>query len=93
MPFFHNNDDYDEMIFYHAGEFFSRDNIQPGMITLHPSGFTHGPHPKAFQAGAAAARTETDEVAVMIDARDALDVADLPEGVEWPGYVDSWKET
>ena len=91
VPFFHNNDDYDEVIFYHAGEFFSRDNIHPGMITLHPSGFTHGPHPKAFQAGLARARAETDQVAVMIDARDALEAAPLPEGVEWPGYVDSWK--
>jgi homogentisate 1,2-dioxygenase len=27
----------------------------------------------------------------MIDARDALDVAPLPEGVEWTGYVDSWR--
>ncbi|MBI4204257.1 MAG: homogentisate 1,2-dioxygenase [Betaproteobacteria bacterium] len=92
VPFFHNNDDYDELIFYHRGEFFSRDNIHPGMITLHPSGFTHGPHPKAFRTGAAATRKETDEVAVMVDARDALDVAPLPEGVEWPGYVDSWKD-
>ena len=30
VPFFHNNDDYDEVIFYHAGDFFSRDNIHPG---------------------------------------------------------------
>ena len=91
VPFFHNNDDFDELIFYHAGEFFSRDNIRPGMISLHPSGFTHGPHPKAFQIGAKAARTETNEVAVMIDARDALEVAPLPPDVEWAGYVDSWK--
>jgi homogentisate 1,2-dioxygenase len=91
VPFFHMNDDYDEVIFYHAGEFFSRDNIRPGMITLHPSGFTHGPHPRALRAGAQAARTETNEVAVMIDARDPLEVAALPEGVEWAGYVDSWK--
>ena len=48
IPFFHNNDDYDEVIFYHAGDFFSRDNIHPGMVTLHPGGFTHGPHPKAL---------------------------------------------
>jgi homogentisate 1,2-dioxygenase len=92
VPFFHSNDDYDEVIFYHAGQFFSRDNIHPGMITLHPSGFTHGPHPKAFRAGASGTRTDTDEVAVMIDTRDALDVAPLPDGVEWPGYVDSWRE-
>ena len=74
VPFFHTNDDFDEVIFYHAGDFFSRDNIKPGMMTFHPSGFTHGPHPKAFAAGAKAAKTMTDEVAVMIDARDALDI-------------------
>jgi len=91
VPFFHNNDDYDEVIFYHRGEFFSRDDIRPGMVTLHPGGFTHGPHPKAFAAGAKHARKETDEVAVMIDTRDALDVAPLAEGVESLRYVDSWK--
>jgi homogentisate 1,2-dioxygenase len=90
VPFYHNNDDYDELIFYHRGQFFSRDNIHPGMVTLHPAGITHGPHPKAYAAGQDRTRNATDEVAVMIDARDALDVAPLPEGVEWLGYVDSW---
>ncbi|HGF7235848.1 TPA: homogentisate 1,2-dioxygenase, partial [Vibrio cholerae] len=47
VPFYHNNDDYDEVLFYHAGDFFSRDNIEAGMVTFHPAGFTHGPHPKA----------------------------------------------
>ena len=91
VPFFHNNDDYDEVIFYHRGAFFSRDNIHAGMLTLHPAGITHGPHPKAFEAGRKAQRKETDEVAVMIDSREPLDVANLSEGVEWAGYVDSWK--
>ncbi len=91
VPFFHNNDEYDEVIFYHRGEFFSRDNIKPGMVTFHPSGFTHGPHPKAFAAGAASTKKETDEVAVMIDTRDALDIASLPEGIENTEYVNSWK--
>lgn len=91
VPFYHNNDDYDEVIFYHKGNFFSRDNIAAGMITLHPCGFTHGPHPKAFAAGARHARTETDEVAVMIDTRLPLEVAELPEGVENPDYVNSWQ--
>lgn len=95
LPFFHNNDDFDEIIFYHKGSFFSRDNIHPGMMTVHPSGFTHGPHPKAFQAATRAAnqggRTETDEVAVMVDTRDAVDVAAMPAGVEWEDYVRSWR--
>lgn len=91
VPFFHNNDDYDEIIFYHCGQFFSRDNIHPGMMTVHPCGFTHGPHPKAFDIGAKAGRKETDEVAVMIDTRFPVDVATMPEGVEQRAYVDSWK--
>ena len=91
IPFFHNNDDYDEVIFYHRGEFFSRDNIHPGMITLHPCGFTHGPHPKALTRAFKQTKDATDEYAVMIDTRDELLVSEVAETVEWGGYVDSWK--
>jgi homogentisate 1,2-dioxygenase len=91
VPFFHNNDDYDEILFYHRGDFFSRDNIHPGMMTVHPCGFAHGPHPKAFSTGAKAARKETDEVAVMLDTRDAVQIDDAAVAVEWAGYIDSWK--
>jgi homogentisate 1,2-dioxygenase len=90
VPFYHSNDDYDEVIFYHRGEFFSRDNIHPGMVTWHPNGFTHGPHPKAFAAGAKAAKTMTDEVAVMVDARDPLDFAPAAETTEVATYAESW---
>src|SRR5690606_22501103 len=92
VPFFHNNDDYDEVIFYHAGDFFSRDDIHPGMMTLHPCGFTHGPHPKALKNMLVQSKPATDEYAVMIDARDALEVSEQARAVEWAGYVDSWKE-
>jgi homogentisate 1,2-dioxygenase len=92
LPFFHNNDDFDEVIFYHRGRFMSRDNIHPGMLTLHPCGFPHGPHPKALALALQSAGGQIlDEVAVMVDTRDALEVGPLPPGVEWPGYVDSWK--
>jgi homogentisate 1,2-dioxygenase len=91
VPFFHNNDDYDEMLFYHAGNFFSRDNIHPGMITLHPAGFTHGPHPKALRNVLSPSKPATDEYAVMIDTRDALEIAPDASRIEWSGYVDSWK--
>jgi homogentisate 1,2-dioxygenase len=91
VPFFHNNDDFDEVIFYHRGSFFSRDNIHPGMVTLHPGGVTHGPHPEALQGMLTPEKSETDEVAVMVDARDALDIATLPEGVEFAGYAESWR--
>lgn len=90
VPFFHNNDDYDEVLFYHAGDFFSRDNIDAGMITFHPCGFTHGPHPKALENAFTQKKDATDEYAVMIDARDPLTVGDLPPGVENPDYHKSW---
>ena len=90
VPFFHNNDDYDEAIFYHAGDFFSRDNIDAGMLTFHPSGFTHGPHPKALGNMLVQKKAATDEYAVMIDARDPLEPAAMPEGVELEHYAMSW---
>jgi homogentisate 1,2-dioxygenase len=91
VPFFHNNDDYDEVLFYHAGDFFSRDHIEAGMMTFHPSGFTHGPHPKALKNMFSQPKAATDEYAVMIDARDPLEIGDGAATVENPAYVDSWK--
>jgi homogentisate 1,2-dioxygenase len=91
VPFFHNNDDYDEVLFYHAGDFFSRDHIEAGMLTFHPSGFTHGPHPKALKNMLSQPKPATDEYAVMIDARDPLDVGEAAATVENPDYVNSWR--
>lgn len=91
VPFFHNNDDYDEVLFYHAGDFFSRDNIKAGMMTFHPSGFTHGPHPKALAKMFVQTKPATDEYAVMIDTRDPLEIGADAANVESQDYVHSWK--
>jgi len=90
VPFFHNNDDFDEVIFYHQGNFFSRDNIERGMITFHPCGFTHGPHPKALSKAFEQSAEGTDEVAVMVDTRDPLDVGPAASQVELKSYFQSW---
>ena len=91
LPFFHSNDDYDEVLFYHQGDFISRDHVGPGMMSLHPSGFAHGPHPAAFSKARTGERTMTDEVAVMIDTREALEINDALDTAEWRDYVNSWK--
>ncbi|MEZ5895369.1 MAG: homogentisate 1,2-dioxygenase [Parvularculaceae bacterium] len=91
VPFFHNNDDFDEVLFYHAGDFFSRDNIDAGMMTFHPSGFTHGPHPKALKNMLVQSKKATDEYAVMIDTRDPLDVGPYAAMIENTDYVNSWR--
>lgn len=92
VPFFHSNADEDEFMFFHKGQFFSRDNIEPGMVTLHKSGFVHGPHPKAFRDGERASRKETDEVALKIDFRQPVEVGSLGYGIEIEDYKYSWKE-
>ncbi len=90
VPFFHRNTDYDEFIFYHDGDFFSRDNIGPGMATLHPRGIHHGPHPKALKSQEG--KTDTNEYAVMLDGLNPIRILPAGEGVEWADYWASWKE-
>lgn len=89
VPFFHANVDYDEVLFYHAGEFFSRTGIAPGMITLHPQGIHHGPQPGAQERAAKATRTE--EVAVMIDTRRPLRASAAARMIEDQDYWKSWR--
>ena len=88
VPFYHRNMDYDEVLFYHRGEFFSRAGIQPGMLTVHPQGIHHGPQPQAVEASKS--KTHTDEVAVMIESRRPFTVMPELEPVEWKEYAMSW---
>jgi len=88
VPFYHRNTDYDEFLFYHDGDFFSRDNIKAGMCTLHPRGIHHGPHPKALANQHK--RTATDEYAVMLDGLNPINVLPAGEQVEWKEYWSSW---
>lgn len=88
VPFFHRNTDYDEALFYHQGDFFSRAGIQPGMLTLHPQGIHHGPQPQAVQAGKG--KTYTNEVAVMLESKTPFTVRPEMGAVEIKDYALSW---
>lgn len=90
VPFYHSNIDFDEVLFYHSGEFFSRAGIVPGMLTFHPQGLHHGPQEKAFERSKKAQRTE--EVAVMIDTKNPLVPLAACERCEVPEYWKSWQQ-
>lgn len=90
VPFYHRNSDYDEVLFYHDGDFFSRDNIEAAMLTLHPQGIHHGPHPKALRNQDKL--TRTNECAMMLDAHTPLKIAPAAEAVEWKEYWGSWQD-
>ncbi|TMK53970.1 MAG: homogentisate 1,2-dioxygenase, partial [Actinobacteria bacterium] len=88
VPFYHANIDADEVLFYHAGNFFSRAGIGEGFMTLHPQGLHHGPQPAAIVASRT--RQRTDEVAVMVETRLPLSLSPEAEAVAQPGYECSW---
>jgi homogentisate 1,2-dioxygenase len=90
VPFYHSNVDYDEVLFYHRGDFFSRTGVGAGMVTFHPAGIHHGPQPGAVRA--AASKERTDEVAVMIDSRAPLRPIAHAARVERQDYWRSWQE-
>ena len=68
----------------------SRKNVTKGMITLHPGGIPHGPHPGAVQRSIGA--KETKELAVMVDTFHPLMLTLDALEIENEGYTMSWAE-
>ncbi len=89
-PYNHSNIDSDEVLYYVDGDFMSRKNVTRGMITLHPAGIPHGPHPGAVQKSIGA--KETKELAVMVDTFHPLMLTKQALEIENEDYVMSWAE-
>ena len=89
-PYNHSNIDSDELIYYVDGDFMSRKNVTRGMITLHPGGIPHGPHPGAVEKSIGA--KETKELAVMVDTFHPLQLTIDALDIENPDYIMSWAE-
>jgi homogentisate 1,2-dioxygenase len=87
-PYNHSNVDSDEVLYYVDGDFMSRNNIKQGMITLHPIGIPHGPHPGAVERSIGA--KETRELAVMVDTFRPLQITEQAMAIENPDYFKSW---
>ncbi len=89
-PYNHSNIDSDEVLYYVDGDFMSRKHVTRGMITLHPAGIPHGPHPGAVKKSIGA--KETNELAVMVDTFHTLQLTEAALQIENEGYVMSWAE-
>ncbi|SIN24678.1 homogentisate 1,2-dioxygenase [Micromonospora cremea] len=90
VPYNHHNVDSDEMLFYTGGNYEARrgSGIEQGSISLHPSGFTHGPQPGAAERSIGA--DYFDELAVMVDTFRPLDLCDAARTCEDDGYAWTW---
>lgn len=89
-PYNHSNVDSDEVLYYVDGDFMSRKHVERGMISLHPKGIPHGPHPGTVEKSIGA--KETKELAVMIDPFYPLMITEEAMGMEDPGYYKTWVE-
>jgi homogentisate 1,2-dioxygenase len=89
-PYNHSNIDSDEVLYYVDGDFMSRKNVTRGMITLHPAGIPHGPHPGAVEKSIG--KKETGELAVMVDTFHPLQLTEEALAIENEGYTMSWAE-
>src|ERR1044072_257143 len=89
-PYNHSNIDSDELLYYVDGDFMSRKHVTRGMITLHPGGIPHGPHPGAVEKSIGA--KETHELAVMVDTFHPLQITEEALAIEDKQYVMSWSE-
>jgi homogentisate 1,2-dioxygenase len=89
-PYNHSNVDSDEILYYVDGDFMSRKHVERGMITLHPKGIPHGPHPGTVEKSIGA--KETKELAVMIDPFYPLQITEEALNLEDPNYWKSWVE-
>ncbi len=89
-PYNHSNIDSDELLYYVDGDFMSRKNVTRGMMTLHPAGIPHGPHPGAVEKSIG--KKETQELAVMVDTFHPLQLTEDAINIENVGYTMSWAE-
>lgn len=89
-PYNHSNIDSDEVLYYVDGEFMSRKHVTKGMITLHPAGIPHGPHPGAVEKSIG--QKETKELAVMVDTFRPLQLTQEALDIEDQNYIMSWAE-
>ncbi len=90
VPYNHSNVDSDEVLYYVDGDFMSRKKVTRGMITLHPGGIPHGPHPGTVEKSLG--QKETKELAVMIDTFRPLLITKDGLGVMSEDYYRSWVE-
>ena len=89
-PYSHSNIDSDEVLYYVDGDFMSRNDIESGHISLHPAGIPHGPHPGAVERSIG--KTETEELAVMVDTFKPLQLTEDAMAIADETYYRSWLE-
>lgn len=87
-PYYHQNVDSDEVLYYVDGDFMSRKGIESGSVTLHPGDVPHGPQPGKVEASVGV--KDCYEYAVMVDTFKPLKLTKHAKKMADADYVKSW---
>lgn len=79
------------MLYYVDGDFMSRNDIEPGHISLPSAGIPHGTHPGATERSIG--KTQTQELAVMVDTFKPLMLTDEAMKIADESYYQSWLDS
>jgi homogentisate 1,2-dioxygenase len=90
IPYYHDNVDSDEVMFYVDGDYSARkgSGIGRGSISLHPGGHSHGPQPGAVEHSLGV--EYLDELAVMVDTFRPLELGEAGRVCDDGKYAWSW---
>ena len=90
IPYYHDNVDSDEVMFYVDGDYSARkgSGIGRGSISLHPGGHSHGPQPGAVEHSLGT--DYLDELAVMVDTFRPLELGEAGRASDDGKYAWTW---
>jgi homogentisate 1,2-dioxygenase len=90
IPYYHDNVDSDEVMFYVEGDYSARkgSGIGRGSISLHPGGHSHGPQPGAVEHSLGT--DYLDELAVMVDTFRPLELGEAGRAADDGKYAWTW---
>ena len=90
IPYYHDNVDSDEVMFYVDGDYSARkgSGIGRGSISLHPGGHSHGPQPGAVEHSLGV--EYLDELAVMVDTFRPLELGEAGRACDDGKYAWTW---
>jgi homogentisate 1,2-dioxygenase len=86
VPFYHNNIDYDELFFFHEGDF-RHMALEPGALVHQPQGIHHGPSRRELEQSRTLPPMRIDATRVNIDLERPLEITAAGEAAEITDYL------
>ena len=88
VPFYHNNIDYDELFFFHRGDF-GGIALEEGALVHQPAGIHHGPSRRELEVSRTLPQGRVDATRVNIDLERPFEVTPAGDAAEIADYLET----